>query len=971
MYESNELVRDQRHVENTPRRTDVIRFEATHNLIRVDRPKHLAQRAYCDVQAQIKAIVSQTDKIDLNEQYSIERLVDQVDALSHIWEEYPRFDFVLLRMCDECIYTPDTGHNESYASHPAQIYRLSKYLSNSNALNRATKQRVIERYVYNYENVESTLSSHTTNYIWRILDDPGQHIMVKTAHQTYLFPHGYILKEDREPFTHISVTRNKDEFASEVTRISIPITKFSRSFLGGRNPDGSQQINKQLSHAIEHNNVRLLELVYDVPAIKAQVQSDGFAYLNDDQAHVNTYGDNYYSPTPLNFVGARLDIGGVINFYERAGPFSELVANLAGHDMFAFNILADNMRATIFLPPVRFVFSQQNSLHSIPKRMCFNDPQREFGIVHHEAQFVECCLDVVHNLSVENFDYYFSGTSMIYKNQNTFMYDADPVHAIFIQRYKYDSRHVEHSLADYRNLNVAFQNISSDEKIIYIEDIQGVPNNIVIDNTQIARFELNEIIPDAPGQHFRSICVFEYLANDVAGFYVSPVQAYDDDTISFDINATVANVLELELLMGNHYDVQRFVISPGAVCFAKTHNDGGVPIITGNFFHNGTNAHDNGLSIDRYFDRIDSADEDDDGNKFSNLRLPKELRLAYTMPAATFLVHSDRQSYLADEEYQNVYRFTIEIVKIDDEDRQTLRLFDDEGVRLNAVQDFENGDLIWFCRQPAPYAQVQTADQQNVDLYPLADEIAFHTSYSRIGDRVVGYNLECSDPVICGPLSCAPQIDLQRPLQSSIDILPKKIGNYLIEYNLNNAVIKDSNRDYTYNVQEQGNLRLACEFVTCNPGELEETTVNCPQYKRFKLVNVEIGQTYRCNVDYGKPTLIYIEHDGIEKFNFFYRDQGCPVLSNADIFDYFKMFNRLIPKNSQVTFQSWLSDNAPILLQWQELGSWGQLDENQKRFELEFELFEKKDTLSQIDIYLIYEDYYLIANEEQTKFLYR
>ena len=66
MYNSDILVRDQPHVEQTPRRTDVIRFEAKHDLIRVDRPEHLAQRSYCDIQGQVKAIVSQTDRIDVD-----------------------------------------------------------------------------------------------------------------------------------------------------------------------------------------------------------------------------------------------------------------------------------------------------------------------------------------------------------------------------------------------------------------------------------------------------------------------------------------------------------------------------------------------------------------------------------------------------------------------------------------------------------------------------------------------------------------------------------------------------------------------------------------------------------------------------------------------------------------------------------------------------------------------------------------
>jgi hypothetical protein len=205
-------------------------------------------------------------------------------------------------------------------------------------------------------------------------------------------------------------------------------------------------------------------------------------------------------------------------------------------------------------------------------------------------------------------------------------------------------------------------------------------------------------------------------------------------------------------------------------------------------------------------------------------------------------------------------------------------------------------------------------------------------------------------------------------------MLPKRLGNYSIEYILKQgAQVKDLSSGETYSAsQEPGSrMQIACEYMSVPPDHTEESIIKCPKFVRFRVQAPEQNKVFSHTLNHGRPTAIYIEHDGLQKFNFLYRGKGCPALANADRFDLFKMFNRVIPRSSPVLFQEWIDNGYPYLLRWEELANWGQIDEGMNRFNIEFESLLQTDACSEINIYFIYENQFLYSSEESTKFTMR
>ena len=156
--------------------------------------------------------------------------------------------------------------------------------------------------------------------------------------------------------------------------------------------------------------------------------------------------------------------------------------------------------------------------------------------------------------------------------------------------------------------------------------------------------------------------------------------------------------------------------------------------------------------------------------------------------------------------------------------------------------------------------------------------------------------------------------------------------------------------------------------MTQQKDQSDEHILSVPKFKQFTISAPEMNKPYIHSLTQGRPNFIYIEHDGLKKFGLNYRDDQCPVLLNADVFSLFKMFNRCIHKTSARTFQDWLADGRPYLIRWEELGSWGTVDENQNRFIIDFELLEGDCTF--VHVYYVYENHFLQSTENATKFTF-
>ena len=81
------------------------------------------------------------------------------------------------------------------------------------------------------------------------------------------------------------------------------------------------------------------------------------------------------------------------------------------------------------------------------------------------------------------------------------------------------------------------------------------------------------------------------------------------------------------------------------------------------------------------------------------------------------------------------------------------------------------------------------------------------------------------------------------------------------------------------------------------------------------------------------------------------------------------MFDRCVHPASSKTYAEWQADYKPYLLRWEELGLWGQVKEGQERFIIEFEPLEYGNE-QQIEIYFVYENFYLESNHAGSKFTF-
>ena len=958
-------------------RTDIIKFASgiDSTTISVERPTGLLQRSYCDIQATLRMRDEQTEDIDVQEAYSFNRGVDTVhDRVAHVYRESAMFNFLLLDLATSCTFTPDRAHGgEVYTSNPAQLNRLARYLSADTEYMRSTKCLIDDWLIQNYDDEEALLSDQPTNYIWRIFDDPGQHVMVSTRTQKYNFPYGYVTldADGFVPFDHVPVTRNLATFASESTRIYIPIKYFSRKLIGPNRADGTAVVDKRDTQTIQHGGTTVMKLIFTLPVLEASVERDGFAYFEAGAPWGDDDDPIRYESEQMTFEGAILEIGGDEGEYARdSNEFDVLMNNLPVADVYAFNTMVENMQARIYLPAIRFAITQQTSFHGFGRRMCFTNPDDEYSLYDHEGQFRESCQHVWRNMSLDNIDFYFRRTPEQHKTEQTYDYDASPIHAARIMRYKYDSRVVPNSCFDWRDIDAQFQGKRSDPIIFYSEALDPIFDNRATPyDLEMAEFEIADQIPYVEGQYLLSIVTFRYEDNQENSlFYISPVHRYETEQVGFYLNQAAADEDAIELLMHDWDDIRELTVSPASATLRTTKD---INRIHDYFYEDGAAAHENGEALDLYWTQIDSVDTDDDGDNHTNLRVPVRVILADEMAIAGYLVHSSHQNYMDHEEFQTAYLFEIEYTGV----VQSLKLFGPtdhpHATRLNASDvNFDDGDTFSFLRVPHPYGNITDADQEAIIEYPGYRIRAAHQAYSELGDRCTGLVVRASDPLLCGPLSCAPQIQFERPLNNESRMLPKRLGTYIVDYILGSQRIRERESGVLYSASREpgSKLQVACEYMSAPEDNVEECVINCPKFVRFQIQAPELNNVYMHTLNHGKPTAIYIEHDGLTNFQFMYRGKGCPALTNADRFDLFKMFNRVIPRSSPVTFTDWIKSGYPYLIKWEELASWGQIDENMNRFNIEFESMKQTDACSEINIYFVYENHFLYSSDQNTKF---
>ena len=163
---------------------------------------------------------------------------------------------------------------------------------------------------------------------------------------------------------------------------------------------------------------------------------------------------------------------------------------------------------------------------------------------------------------------------------------------------------------------------------------------------------------------------------------------------------------------------------------------------------------------------------------------------------------------------------------------------------------------------------------------------------------------------------------------------------------------------------------MQCEYLEQTGDQPETVTLNVPKFEKWEVVFRDEQELYEHTFSHGRPEFIYIDHGGgLQKFNLNYRGKPCPILQEADTFALFKMFDRCVHPTSGRTFQEWEAEGKPYLIRWEELGLWAAVKEEQQRFIIEFEPLESGNE-QQIDIYFVYENYYLESTHNGSKFTF-
>ena len=949
-------------------RTTIKTFKSSENgsTVMVERPLAFVQRAYADVQMGLRAENQPTD-IELFVESSYRRTVCTA-ANHHPHQDLTdlSFDFPILQMSGDCVYKPDRSKNgEFYTSNPKLLYNLINYLASKDDWKRATKSIILDYILHDRLSNESYLPSQNplggfpTTYNWRLYDTPGQNIVIETDTSKYYLPTDTVSTDvyRNNKFRSISVSRSGNEFVSERTRIYIPASHFSRQ----TNP---QQ--KKFRANFAWDGVTLDMFVFDIPSQKSTLTPDGFCHFKQKLEYGTPYKINLQL-VGLVFLGA----GAVIELDSPTSPQAvAFLAAMHAGDTLAYNTYESCIRPVLHAPQVKFTLSNQDSLHGIGKRLSLSYGARDYSVTNHEHQFREAASDFKTNLKKDTINEYFGLTPVRERSPATFIYDSDVQWAVRAQMAKYNSNEIAESLMSWVNMPAGHRDIKSNAYIVAGETWNPAEDDMPEpDGGTIGRM-VDTAIEDSgiDNVFLRSVLTVRYTG----GTYIAPVTNVDnniagslDVQVYFDTGGASVDAAALQLLMFPWNNVQMSRVSPGSyidgtnVYYNEVKNmDGQNNAITGD-------------PHSEYFGIVNSADMAPEMVNWVNLLLPAIVKISPVI-ADMSIVYSDRSEYLyyPDQEYQKVFTYTIETVQVDAVARVSLRLFED-GVRVHAnKQGFSEYGTFQFVRIPEPLRTIHTAPNENTDDYPGYNLIESHLQYDTVGDRVVGVRFRASDPILCGPLSCTPQINIGRPVNNGAIMLPPRLGTYELEYNtLANVELTGSDQNkYTITRLPNSTVDVCCEYMGQTGDESEEHILHVPKLFKFQVQPTLTIQQH--TLTEGRPTYIYIVHDGLKRFGLSYRDNQCPVLIQADTFDFFKMFQRSIHETSKQNFRDWQNEGSPFLIRWEELGQWGGVQENQTRFMLDFEPLEVETTCTFINVFYVYENHYLRSTEMSTKFTF-
>jgi hypothetical protein len=474
--------------------------------------------------------------------------------------------------------------------------------------------------------------------------------------------------------------------------------------------------------------------------------------------------------------------------------------------------------------------------------------------------------------------------------------------------------------------------------------------------------------------YLEGIIVLEYPGQRV---YIAPVDdiAHDgaDTNVTFNLGVDVATVAAASPTFGCDWD--QFETFEVGVCTSHFATDQ----MTERFFIPNSDIDEKedppentrtGSPADDYFRIAVSGDE-------NNLLVPTEIRLSPAMNSAAFdvkLVVHRFEAYMMAAPKTELYNFVTAAVNFGGVPRQVLRLFAEGTTDYVDVKEleFSYGTTFQFICIPDVLQaglDIIGADQE---YWPQRTALEAHAEYGCLGDRVVGFRFEAADAVLCGPISPCPQLEIKRPVNNGAIMLPPRLGNYELNFKFATASIHRSVNNNLYECARSyaHPLKIQCEYLQETGDQAEHISMNLPKFELWSLPLTTDQTVFEHTFTHGRPQFVYIVHHGdLKRFSMSYRGKACPALLNADVFALFKMFNRCVHPSSIRTFREWVDDAKPYLIRWEELGLWAQTKENAERFIVEFEVLESGNE-QEIDVYFVYENFFLESTHNHTKFTY-
>jgi hypothetical protein len=529
------------------------------------------------------------------------------------------------------------------------------------------------------------------------------------------------------------------------------------------------------------------------------------------------------------------------------------------------------------------------------------------------------------------------------------------------------------SLMDYTRLGGTFRNIRTDVPLTVRAPLDDPPADILLAPSEEFAFQRNQL---QNSEYLMSMCVLVEADTPDSIVFIAPVTDITHDpvtgtsTVVFDLGEPADDLADAET---DIFGVDWANFDQHELTFCTQH----VARDNYRFFV----PHDeivgfvyNGQPINRYFRTHDFTDDFNDDQ--SNLVIPDSVRLSKslsTLQSQTYLLVHRYHGYLEGRNHTEYYSFEHEdnLIEINGIYTPTLQLYTN-GARVDVrEEEWSEHSTFQFIRMPLIVRPCFQMIYQLETDWPQQTALVEHEAYNCLGDRVVGFTFRAADPVMCGPISPCPQINILRPCGNGAITLPPRLGNYELEMSMRTSAPMSSKNGVLMEVTRDGTIGIQCDYLGYDGvDQPEHISLNVPKFEHW-MIDLSQGDTlFEKTFQYGRPQSIFISHGGdLQKFTFNYRGTACPVLLNSDVFSMFKMFNRCAHASSTKTFKDWLSDNNPYLFRWEELGLWGQVDDGADQFTLEFEVF-GPGAEQVVDIYFIYENYYLESNDTSTKFTF-